>query len=127
MKRSFGKLLPASLAALVLASFAIAPYADAAAARGGGGGGGGGARAAGASGGAARQSAHVDNSWVLKPNVAVWYDVLKHVGVGVGAAYLVARPEETITTASGVQARHLKTDALELTAGVTFGLWKKKS
>ena len=60
MKRSFGKLLPASLAALVLASFAMAPYADAAAARGGGGGGG--ARAAGAGGGGARQSAQVDNS-----------------------------------------------------------------
>ena len=53
MKRSFGKLLPASLAALVLASFAMAPYADAAA-RGGGGGGGGGARAAGGGGGSAR-------------------------------------------------------------------------
>ena len=51
MKRSFGKLLAASLAALVLASFAMAPYADAASeaavagavaavavARGGGGG-----------------------------------------------------------------------------------------
>ena len=71
MKRSFGKLLQASLAALVLASFAMAPYADAAAARGGGGGGGGaraagggggGARAAGAGGGAARQSAQVNNS-----------------------------------------------------------------
>ena len=74
MRRSFGKLLPASLAALVLASFAIVPYADAAAARGGGGGGGGGARAAGgggggggaraagAGGGAARQSAQVDNT-----------------------------------------------------------------
>ena len=69
MKRSFGKLLPASLAALVLASFAIAPYADAAAARGGGGGGaraagasGGGARATGAGGGGTRQSAQVNNS-----------------------------------------------------------------
>ena len=68
MKRSFGKLLLASLAALVLASFAMAPYADAAAARGGGGGGGGGARAAGggggpaAAGGGARQSAQVNNS-----------------------------------------------------------------
>jgi hypothetical protein len=69
MKRSFGKLIPASVAAFVLASFAIAPYADAAAARGGGGGGaraagagggGGGARAAGGGGG--RQSAQVDNS-----------------------------------------------------------------
>src|SRR4030095_4211115 len=70
MKRSFGKLLPASLAALVLASFAIAPYADAAARGGGGGGGGaraaggggGGARAPGAGGGGTRQSAQVNNS-----------------------------------------------------------------
>ena len=63
MERSFGKLLPASLAALVLASFAMGPYADAAAARGGGGGaraGGGGGGAA--PGGGARQSAQVDNS-----------------------------------------------------------------
>jgi hypothetical protein len=67
MKRSFGKLLSASVTAVVLASFAMAPYADAAAARGGGGGGaraagagGGGARAAGAGGG--RQGAQVDNS-----------------------------------------------------------------
>jgi len=69
MKRSFGKLLLASLAALVLASFAMAPFAEAAA--GGGRGGGGGARA-GASGGAggaraaagggARQNAQVNNS-----------------------------------------------------------------
>jgi len=68
MKRSFGKWFPAAVAALVVASFAMAPYADAAAARGGGGGGaraaggGGGARAGGGGGGGARQSAQVDNS-----------------------------------------------------------------
>jgi hypothetical protein len=67
MKRSFGKLLQASLAAVVFTSLATAPYADAAAARGGGGGGGGaraaaggGARAAGGAGG--RQSAQVNDS-----------------------------------------------------------------
>jgi hypothetical protein len=49
MNTSFGKLLQASLTAVVLTSFAMAPYADAAAARGGGGGGG--ARAGGAGGG----------------------------------------------------------------------------
>jgi len=68
MMRPFGKLLPASLAALILTSFSIAPDADAAAARGGGGGGaraaggGGGARAGGGGSGGARQSAQVDNS-----------------------------------------------------------------
>ena len=65
MKRSFGRLLPVSLAVLVLASFAMVPYVDAAGAGGrgggGGGGGGGGARATsgggGGGGGAARASA----------------------------------------------------------------------
>ena len=76
MKRSFGNLLPAALAVLVLASFAMAPYADAARwrrwwrwrwwwrrrRRRGGGGGGGGARAGGGGGGGggARQSAQVE-------------------------------------------------------------------
>ena len=69
---------------------------------------------------------HVDNSWVAKPFVNAWYDVFRHVGVGVSAAYLVARPEETITTAAGIQKQHLKTDAFELAAGVTVGVWKKK-
>ena len=67
MKRSFGKLVPAALAALVLASFTMAAY-DEAAARGGGRGGGGGGRGGGGGGGARaagggnRQSAQVNNS-----------------------------------------------------------------
>jgi hypothetical protein len=63
---------------------------------------------------------------VVRPNVAVWYDVFKHVGVGVSAAYLFARPNQTITTATGTQEHDLKADAFELAAGVTFGVWKKK-
>lgn len=64
MKNSFGKLIAAELAVLVLASFALAPIAEAA--RGGGErGGGGGARAGGAHverGGGARQRTEVNNS-----------------------------------------------------------------
>jgi hypothetical protein len=59
MKTSISKLVVASSAAVVLASFAMAPIAEAA--RGGGGGGGAGARAGGGGGGA-RQSAQVNNS-----------------------------------------------------------------
>jgi hypothetical protein len=70
--------------------------------------------------------AHVDNSWIAKPDLSVWYDVFRHVGVGVSAAYLVARPEQTITTTAGTEGHHLKADAFELTAGVTFGVWKRK-
>jgi hypothetical protein len=69
MRRPFGKFAAAVVAILVLASFAMAPYADAAGGRGGGGGGraaaggSGGARAGGGAqaGGGARQ-AQVNNS-----------------------------------------------------------------
>lgn len=64
MKKSFGRLISAALAVFVLASFAVAPIAEAA--RGGGErGGGGGARAGGAQverGGGARQRTEVNNS-----------------------------------------------------------------
>ena len=74
MKISFGKLLPIAVAALVVASFTMAPRADAAGGRGGGGGGGGGhaaaaqagggggARAGGAQGGGAGRQQQVDNA-----------------------------------------------------------------
>ena len=61
MKISFGKWLPATLAAFVLASFAMTPYADAAG-RGGGGGGGGARGGGGGGGGGARQGAQMNNS-----------------------------------------------------------------
>jgi hypothetical protein len=57
----------------------------------------------------------------------VWYDVFRHVGVGVSAAYLYTRPEETLTTGNNVvQVRRLNADTWELAVGVTVGVWKKK-
>jgi len=53
MKTSFGKLLPATMAALIFAVFAIAPFTDAVGQRGRGG---------GAQASAARQNAQVNNT-----------------------------------------------------------------
>ncbi|HEX7795376.1 MAG TPA: hypothetical protein VF456_13535 [Vicinamibacterales bacterium] len=68
----------------------------------------------------------VDNGWVLRPDVSVSYDVLRLVAVGVSAAYLVARPHETITTFAGNQRRRLNADQFELSAEVTVGVGKTK-
>ena len=69
----------------------------------------------------------VNDSGIVKPEVAVWYDVFRHVGVGVSAAYLYTRPEETLTTGNNVvQVRRLDADTWEFAVGVTFGVWKKK-
>jgi hypothetical protein len=67
----------------------------------------------------------VNNCAMVKPAVSAWYDVVSHVGVGIGAGYIVARPDRTMTTATGTEVHTLRADAWELTAGVVFGLWKK--
>lgn len=69
----------------------------------------------------------VNDSGVVKPEVAIWYDVFKHVGVGVSAAYLFTRPDQTTTTALGSQVRHINADTWVLTTGVTFGVWRKST
>src|SRR5262245_17198973 len=67
----------------------------------------------------------VNDSPVLKPEVSLWYDVFKHVAVGVSGAYLLNRLDETVTTAAGSDVRHINADTWEVTVGVAFGVWKK--
>jgi hypothetical protein len=62
MKTSISKLVVASCTAVVLASFVMAPIAEAQRRGGGGGGGGAAARTGGAGSGSARQGAQVNNS-----------------------------------------------------------------
>lgn len=69
---------------------------------------------------------HVRDSAVFRPDVAVWYDLTQHVGIGVSAAYAVIRPEEVMTTSAGSTSRELHADAFELTVGLVFGLWRKQ-
>jgi hypothetical protein len=68
---------------------------------------------------------HVNNSAVIKPDVAVWYDLFKHVGVGVSAGYLFNKPDEVIMTTAGQRTRELNANTFVLAAGLTFGVWKK--
>ena len=86
-----------------------------------------GARPTFASGGISLVGVGVDNSWVVRPDVSAWYDVFRHMAVGVSAAYLWSRPNQTVTTVTGTDTRRLNADAFELTVGVAVGVWKKHS
>src|SRR4029077_20496820 len=68
----------------------------------------------------------VNDSAIGKPDIAIWYDVYKHVGVGVSASYLFIRPQEITTTITGSEVRNLRADTFVLTVGVVFGLWKQQ-
>jgi hypothetical protein len=70
--------------------------------------------------------ASVNDCAVLKPEVSGWFDVTRHIGVGLSAAYFIARPDKVFSTPGGSDVQHLRADAFELTAGLTFGIWKKR-
>jgi hypothetical protein len=67
----------------------------------------------------------VNDSAMGKPDVGVWYDIGKHIGVGVSAAYQLNRPQEILTTATGSTTRNINANTFVLTTGLVFGVWKK--
>ena len=68
---------------------------------------------------------HVNDSLLIKPDVGLWYDLFKHVGIGVSAAYLFNKPDEVIRTTAGSATRQMNANTFALAAGLTFGVWKK--
>jgi hypothetical protein len=68
----------------------------------------------------------VNDSAIGKPEVAIWYDLFKHIGVGVSASYLFIRPQLVTTTVTGSEVRNLRADTFVLSTGLVFGLWKQQ-
>jgi hypothetical protein len=68
-------------------------------------------------------SASATNTLVLKPEIGVWYDVNRKVGVNVNAGYMMARPDVSIETAAGVDRRKARADQFVLKAGVVYSIF----
>ena len=68
-------------------------------------------------------SVTASNTFVLKPEIGVWYDVNRKVGVNVNAGYMVARPEVTIETAAGTDLRTARADQFILKVGVVYSVF----
>jgi hypothetical protein len=68
-------------------------------------------------------SASASNTFVLKPEVGVWYDVNKKVGVNVNAGYIMARPDVTVVTDAGTDFRTARADQFVLKVGVVYSIF----
>lgn len=68
-------------------------------------------------------SASASNTFVLKPEVGVWYDVNKKVGVNVNAGYMMARPDVTVVTSAGTDFRTARADQFILKIGVVYSIF----
>jgi hypothetical protein len=68
-------------------------------------------------------TANASNTFVLKPEIGVWYDVNKKVFVNVNAGYMIARPDISVDTAAGTDMRTARADQFILKVGVVYSIF----
>jgi hypothetical protein len=73
-------------------------------------------------GGGPGASVQIGAAPVVKPEVDVWYDLSRRVGVSVNAGYLVVRPRITIDSPLGHESSRLRADAFTVTVGLVYSI-----
>jgi hypothetical protein len=68
-------------------------------------------------------SASASNTFVLKPEIGVWYNVNRKVGFNVNAGYMVARPDVTIETAARTDVRTARADQFIIKVGMVYSIF----
>lgn len=63
------------------------------------------------------------NTFVLKPDVVVWVDVSRKIGLNVGAGYMMARPHVTLTSAAAVDRRRVDADMFMIQVGAVYSIF----
>src|SRR5262249_16121353 len=49
--------------------------------------------------------AKASNAFVLKPEIGIWHDINRYLGLNINVGYMFARPEVTITTSTAADVR----------------------
>jgi hypothetical protein len=73
--------------------------------------------------GAQSLSTDAANTLVARPQVSVWHNLSRKVGVNVSGAYLIARPELTVSTALGKERQRLHADMFMLKMGLVYSVF----
>jgi hypothetical protein len=73
--------------------------------------------------GAAGLDADVSNTFTLKPELDVWYDLNKKIGIHGNAGYIVARPDLTVRSSLGEERRTIHADQFMLKIGLAYSIF----
>jgi hypothetical protein len=63
------------------------------------------------------------NTFVVKPEVQVWYDLSPRFGLKLNGGYLLARPTVTVNSSLGSDSRSVDADTFLITFGVVYSLF----
>lgn len=73
--------------------------------------------------GAQSLSTDVSNTFVVRPQVCIWHDLSRKVGVNVTAGYMIARPTLTVSTTLGEERERVRADMFMLKMGVVYSVF----
>lgn len=65
----------------------------------------------------------VDNSFVWRPGVTLWYDVTQRIGINVFGGYLFTRPEVTFVSDTEVVTHRLRANAVVVSVGMAYWIF----
>ena len=68
-------------------------------------------------------TARASNTFVLKPELSVWYDLNKDFGLNVNAGYMIARPDVIVDTTTGQDKRTARADQFILKVGLVYSIF----
>jgi hypothetical protein len=71
------------------------------------------------------QSVDVRRSFapIVKPEVSMWYDINRKIGLTADAGYIFARPRLTVSTPLGDDVQRFRADAVSVTVGIVYRIF----
>jgi hypothetical protein len=72
--------------------------------------------------GATTVNTEATNTFVLKPEVQVWYDLSPRFGLKISGGYLISRPTVSLTSSIGRDTRAVRADTILIALGLVYSI-----
>jgi len=63
------------------------------------------------------------NTFVVRPEIDFWHDINNRFGLNLNFGYMVARPDVSITTSTGIDKRTARADQFQIRAGLVYSIF----
>jgi hypothetical protein len=73
--------------------------------------------------GAQSVSGDASNTFVMKPEVGVWFDLTRKIGIHVDTGYMVARPMVTVNSTLGSDSARVRADMFMFKVGAAYSIF----
>jgi hypothetical protein len=72
--------------------------------------------------GASGVDAAVSNTFAIKPEVQIWYDMNRRFGIKLDGGYLITRPTVTVSSTVGAKRWDVRADTVLITVGLVYSI-----